>query len=130
MRVFAGAVLLAGLCVNTVSASALAENSAMAAQKQPMPVVSDAAGATAQAGREVLVQGIARNAKLGAAVINDDLQVYCLALGRWPAEASDQPVAVHGRLELSDEFVAPDDGTRAGTAGPVWVLRDCQPESR
>lgn len=99
----------------------------MTAQK---PVVSDAAGAAAQAGREVLVHGIARSARLGAVVVNEDLHVYCLALGPWPAETIGQPVVVQGRLELSGEFVTPDAATSAGTEGPVWVLRDCRQESR
>jgi hypothetical protein len=130
LRVFAAALLLASACTRASGTSTPVEDNAMTAQKPVVPVVSDAAGAAAQAGHEVLVQGIARSARLGAVVVNEDLHVYCLALGRWPAQAIGQPVVVRGRLELSSEFVAPEDGTAAGTEGPVWVLRDCRQEPR
>lgn len=120
-------LLLTSVCAPQSDAGTRTDDSTLSRQQtQSTPVVSDAAGAAAQSGREVLVQGIARDAKLGAAVVNATLQVYCLAIDRWPAQSIGLPIVVRGQLQLSDEFVAPDDPTATGTEGPVWVLRDCR----
>ena len=96
-------------------------------------VVRDHAGAKAQLGKLVAVKGIARDAKISAAVVADNLVVYCLGLASWPRGTSGRPVLAHGRLEQTDEFTAtrgPGGEFRAGTDGAVWVLRDCRYEAR
>lgn len=86
--------------------------------------VTDGDAATAHAGQLVDVIGTARDAKLGAAVVASSLVVYCLGHERWPNDVFGKPVTAHGTLEQTTEFAAPD-ATSAGTAGAVWVLRDC-----
>lgn len=92
----------------------------------PGPVtVTTQAGAAAAIGKPVRVEGVAENAKLGAAVQSGDLVVYCLDRDRWPAEQDGHPIAVEGTLEQTHEFEAPTEGGvhAAGTGGPVFVLR-------
>ena len=104
----------------------------MKARSQPS-VVLDAAGARANVGKPVAVRGIARDAKIAAAVVAENLIVYCLGHASWPAELSGKSVLAHGRLEETDEFAAvhgPGGEVSAGTDGPVWVLRDCRYELR
>lgn len=105
----------------------------MAAKTVPPIVVHDSAGAKAHMGKLVAVKGIARDAKISAAVVADKLVVYCLGQAKWPGEVSGKPVLAHGRLEQTGEFAAkrgPGGEISAGTDGPVWVLRDCRYEAR
>ena len=105
----------------------------MTARADPPVVVIDSAGALANLGKQVTVEGIARNAKIAAAVVAADLVVYCLGHASWPGGLSGKPVIAHGTLERTDEFAAkrgPGGEISAGTDGPVWVLRNCRYEPR
>lgn len=107
--------------------------SVMTAKAKLPVVVIDSAGAKAHVGELVAVKGIARDAKISAAVVADSLVVYCLGLAKWPGEVSGKPVLTHGRLERTAEFVAkrgPGGAISPGTDGPVWVLRECRYEAR
>ena len=104
-------------------------DSIMAAKSEAPVVVLDSAGAKAYVGKLVSVKGVARDARISAAVVTENFIVYCLGLARWPGGISGTPVLVHGRLEYTDEFAAkrgPGGEISAGTDGPVWVLRDCR----
>ena len=90
-------------------------------------VVTDAASAEANAGKQVDVHGTARNAKLAAAIVASGLVVYCLGQDSWPPDLDRNAVVAHGKLEQTDEFAS--DGDSAGTSGAVWVLRDCRFET-
>jgi hypothetical protein len=84
--------------------------------------------AEAARGQQVSVEGLARNAKLGAVVVSDALLVYCLDAegGAWPDEWNGKKVVATGTLEFTEEFVAPTDehgAVSAGTDGGVYVLR-------
>ena len=133
MRSEAVKAFCAGVLVTVAAISgANAGEEFMKARSQP-PVVLDAAGARANVGKPVAVRGIARDAKIAAAVVAENLIVYCLVHARWPAELSGKSVLAHGRLEETDEFAAvrgPGGEISAGTDGPVWVLRDCRYELR
>jgi hypothetical protein len=110
-----------------------AAETAMTAKAKPPITVGDGAGAKANMGKLVAVQGIARDAKISAAVVNGNLVVYCLGITKWPGGLSGKPVLVHGRLEQIDAFAATrgvGGEASAGTDGPVWVLRDCRYETR
>lgn len=88
-------------------------------------VVTDAATAAAATGMRAAATGTAGNAKLGAVVVlTDRVPIYCTPLESWPADVSGKQVTAHGKLEETHEFTAGPD--RAGTAGAVWVLRDCK----
>ena len=105
----------------------------MAAKTVPPIVVHDSTGAKAHIGKLVAVKGIARDARISAAIVADDLVVYCPGLANWPGGMSGKPVLVHGRLEQTDEFSAkrgPGGELSAGTDGAVWALRDCRYEGR
>jgi hypothetical protein len=95
----------------------------------PPPVVTDLDGAAAHTGKAVVVQGTAKNAKLAAAIVSSGLVVYCLGVDGWPTDLANQPVHARGKLEQTTELATPDGGERAGTAGAVWVLRDCRYET-
>jgi hypothetical protein len=102
------------------------EGSAIATPEPTAPaVVTDLAGAEAAEGKAAEVHGTARDAKLGAAVVASGLVVYCLGVESWPSEVHGSAVRASGRLEQTEELAAPDP-TSAGTAGAVWVLRDCR----
>jgi hypothetical protein len=106
-----------------------AREAKMAAMADSAPVVLDGAGAKAQEGKWVAVKGTARDARIAAAVVGEDLVVYCLGLERWPEGTSGRPVLIQGRIERTREFEArrgPGDEVAAGTDGPVWVLRNCR----
>ena len=110
----------------------LSESVTIASADLPV-VVIDAAGVKAHVGKLVTVKGIARDAKISAAVVADNLVVYCLGLAKWPGDVSGKPVLTHGRLEHTAEFVAkraPGGEISPGTDGPVWVLRECRYEAR
>jgi hypothetical protein len=95
-----------------------------------LPIVVDGSGASAQLGRDAVVRGIARDAKLGPVIVASDLVVYCLESGNWSAERSGHPVAACGTLEQTDAFASHTGSggeVSAGTAGPIWVLRRCTP---
>jgi hypothetical protein len=97
-----------------------------------LPNVVDGSGASAQLGHDVVVRGIARDAKLGPVIVAGDLVVYCLESGNWSAEQSGHPVAACGTLEQTDAFAShtgSGDEVSAGTRGPIWVLRGCTPLS-
>lgn len=83
-------------------------------------------------GREVRVEGIARDAKLGAAVVGEDgLVVFLLDRPSWPDELLGGRVAVRGRLERTTDFVArvgPDGAISQGTEGAILVLRTSELE--
>ncbi len=101
------------------------EGSAKMLAMEPTPiVVTDAAGAQANAGKRVRVRGTARDAKLGAAIVTGDLVVYCTGVDPWPAEVAGTPVTAYGVLAQTTRFATPDP-TSAGTAGAVWELREC-----
>ena len=89
-------------------------------------VVTDAAGAKAALGKPVRIQGTARDAKLGAAVVAGELVVFLLDRDAWPEDLAGRTVTAEGVLEQTDEFVAKPDETGAvpqGTEGPVLVIR-------
>ena len=123
--------LLAACSPNHVDPSSpIGSGSASAA---PEVVVLDGEGARAQTGKSVAIGGIARDAKIAAAVVATDLVVYCLGLTSWPSGVSGKPVVAHGKLEQTDEFAArrgPSGEISAGTDEPVWVLRGCRYEVR
>jgi hypothetical protein len=90
--------------------------------------VVDATTAKAAVGKQVIVRGTAKAAKLGPVVIVADLVVYCLSFPDWPAGVSGQHVAAHGLLQLTDEFASqkgPNGEVSEGTSGSVFVLREC-----
>lgn len=127
MRLGAGAVVVA-----LASVSAGAGDTIMTAKAEPPITVVDGAGAKVHVGTLVAVKGIARDAKISAVVVADNLVVYCLGLAKWPGEVSGKSVLAHGRLEQTAEFAAkrgPGGEINPGTDGPVWVLRDCRYEA-
>ena len=130
IRVFIVA-LLAACSPNQVGpVSAVGSGSADAASPA---VVLNGDGARAHRGKPVAVKGTARDAKIAAAVMADDLVVYCLGLQYWPSGMSGKPVVARGTLEQTEEFTAkvgPRGEISAGTDGPVWVLRGCRYDSR
>lgn len=89
-------------------------------------VVTDEASAKAEVGHEVDVQGTARDAKLAAAILAHGQVIYCLGLDEWPDAVSGKDIVAHGKLELTDEFTVKPGEAKAGTNGPVYVLRACQ----
>ncbi len=94
----------------------------------PAPiVVTDAASATASAGKQVEVRGTADDAKLGAEVTVGKLVVYCTGVDRWPSTIAGKTVVARGLLESTTEFAEDSDPNlpSAGTSGAVWVLRAC-----
>ncbi len=78
-------------------------------------------------GQRVRVEGTARDAKLGAAVIGaDGLVVFCLDVARWPAEVEGRRVVAEGTLEETSEpqaAVGPGGERSAGIEGSAYVLR-------
>ena len=108
-------------------------DSNMAAKSEAPVVVLDNAGAKAHVGKLVSVKGVARDARISAAVVTESFIVYCLGLASWPGGISGKTIVVHGRLEYTDELAAkrrPGGEISAGTDGPVWVLRDCVSSTR
>jgi hypothetical protein len=123
----------AALLAPLAGASAGAGEAIIAARAESPIMVVDGAGAKANMGKRVAVQGIARDAKISAAVVSDNLVVYCLGLAKWPGQAPGRLVLAHGRLEQTAEFAArrgPEGEISPGSDGPVWVLRDCRYEAR
>jgi hypothetical protein len=119
-----GALLIALACEGGNARGEVA-----AAKAKPPVVVLDGASAQAHAGKVVAVKGMARDARISAAVVADGLTVYCIGLERWPGDVSGKPVFAHGRLEQTNEFATvrgPGGEVSAGTDRPVWVLRDCR----
>ena len=96
---------------------------------EPTPIVTTAAAAKLQLGNVVEIQGIARDAKISAAIVNGDLIVYCLELASWPSHLVESDVVGHGTLAQTSEFAAKREGD-AGTDGPVYVLRSCTVDQR
>ena len=139
MRLCAAALLVvcgpahADLPGRTHTSPAYLKESVTTVKAELPVVVIDAAGATAHVGKLVAVKGIARDARISAAIVADGLVVYCLGLAKWPGEVSGKSVLAHGRLEHTAEFVArrgPGGEISPGTDGPVWVLRECRYEAR
>jgi len=87
--------------------------------------VSDAASAGAAVGKRVRVTGIARNAKLSAAVVAGDLVVYAVAHPSWPDGVAGKRVALDGVLEREQGTPArgPSGEIRAALEGPYLVVR-------
>lgn len=96
---------------------------------EPTPIITTAAAAKLQLGNVAEVQGIARNAKISAAIVNGDLIVYCTELARWPSHLLDHDVIGRGTLAQTAEFAAKREGD-VGTDGPVYVLRSCTVDQR
>jgi hypothetical protein len=91
-------------------------------------VVTNAALARSNRGQVAAVRGTAKNAKLAAAIVNDDLVVYCLGVQDWPAAINGKQITARGKLEQTEEFSpkpSPNGEAVAGTTGAVWVLRGC-----
>jgi len=88
---------------------------------QPQNVV------TAQKTGPVRLTGVARNAKLSAAVVTDALIVYCLNYSGWPDKLENRPITVTGNLEYTEEFMSTvtDGAYSAGTQSGVHVIRVC-----
>jgi hypothetical protein len=85
-------------------------------------------------GQRAWVLGVARNAKLGAAVIAGTHTVYCDGLTGWPRDVEGRPVVVAGTL-VERSSPAPTIGPRgersAGADGPAWSLSSCtRPEGQ
>jgi hypothetical protein len=92
-----------------------------------VPSVESRDDAKIHLGKLVRFSGRAVNAKLGAAVLKKGvMMVYCLDRSGWKDSLVDKNVIIEGVLEHTDEFNAhnkPGEPMRAGTAGPVWVMR-------
>jgi hypothetical protein len=88
-------------------------------------IITSAADLKGHLGEQVDVKGPAFNAKLGPIVEVDKVPVYCLEIPEWPASMMGKPAVVHGKLELTEEFKAPNPYA-AGTGGAVFVLRGCK----
>jgi hypothetical protein len=88
--------------------------------------VKTGADATAADGKRVRFEGIAQDAKLGAAVETDELVVFLLDKQRWPADRIGQRVVVEGVIEKTSDFVARTNDAgeiSQGTSGAVFVIR-------
>lgn len=75
------------------------------------------------------VVGVARNAKLSAAVVDGERVVYCLDRARWPDGVLDKQLLVEGHIEKTEEFKAttsPTGEVSQGTAGGDLVIRQCR----
>ena len=82
-------------------------------------------------GTLVRIEGVARNAKLGAAVVNDEMVVFLLDRPSWPDELEGTRVVVEGVLERTTQFQVPKEGPLVqGTEGPVLVMRRSSVSSR
>ena len=95
-------------------------------------VVVDLVGARNALGSRVRVDGTAQNAKLAAAVVGDELLIYCLDRDSWPSDVVGTQVSVIGTIEWTEEFAAetsPNGEISAGTDGGVFVIRTCAPAS-
>ena len=94
-------------------------------------IVATPEAAEVVVGQVVRVVGTARNAKLSAVLVADDLLVYCLDHpDGWSSELLAQRLAVTGKLEFTEEFAAttgPDGAVSTGTDGGVFVFRSCDP---
>jgi len=134
MRTYAWVLLLGVLFATGGPIHAAPVSSAgSGSAKGALPQIVDSDGAKAQAGKSVAVQGLARDAKISAAVVADNLVVYCLGVHKWPSTMPGKPVIAFGRLEQTGEFTAtrgPSGEVSAGTDGPVWVLRGCRYDVR
>jgi hypothetical protein len=100
---------------------------------EPAVTVENAADAKRALGKRVRFEGRAANAKLSAVVIRKGMMIYCLDRSEWPSGLTNASVAVEGTLERTEEFMAqrsPTEPIRAGTAGPVWVMRACRVDAR
>jgi len=96
------------------------------ATPEPPPEVTSSEEASQALGQEVRFRGRAGNGKLAAAVVVEQLLVYCLDRSSWPDELVGQEVVVQGVLEYTEEFVAqvaPDGAISQGTGGGVFILR-------
>ncbi len=121
-----------------VNTEQLEAQAAMAVSDVPV-LVATAAQASAAIGQRVRLLGTAQDAKLSAVVNSDELLVYCmmraddglLVEARWPDGAIDQPVAVTGILEQSEQFSAAVDADGAisqGAEGPILAVVDFEIE--
>ncbi len=120
------------------AAARLAAAQQAAADQAPL-LLASADQVDAALEQPVRVVGTAQDAKLSAAVVGDDLLVYCMTRGegdvlseyRWPEDTLGQQVAVTGTLEQSEQFiatVAPDGAISQGTEGPILAMVDCAVE--
>lgn len=80
-------------------------------------------------GKRVSLSGAARDAKMSAAVVIDDLAVYCLNRDSWGEGLAGKQLTVEGLLERSADFQATRGANGVvtqGTEQPVFVIRACQ----
>ena len=90
----------------------------------PAPLVGSSSDVEKALGSVVRIEGVARNAKLGAAIVNDALVVFCLDRESWPNGVEGTRVVVEGVLERTTQFQVPKDGPLVqGTEGPMLVFR-------
>jgi ketosteroid isomerase-like protein len=76
----------------------------------------------------VWLVGIARNAKLGAAIEVEESVILCGDRSAWPADLRDRPVVVAGRLvtqEAPPLPIGPQGERSAGAEGSHTVLAHC-----
>jgi hypothetical protein len=72
------------------------------------------------------IEGVARNAKLAAALVAGERVIYCLERESWPEDIDGKRVVVQGVVESTDEFQAkrsPSGEISQGTEGSVLVIR-------
>lgn len=75
------------------------------------------------------IEGIAQNAKLSAAVVNDERVVYCLDRTRWSTGVEGKPIIVEGVLGQTDDFkssVSANGEIGQGTEGGELVIQECR----
>lgn len=90
--------------------------------------VHNIAEARKAVGHQIIFQGKAQNAKLGAAVIGDEFGLTCINPDSWPESQVGKEVQVTGVLELTDDFKyakAPDGSISQGTEGQDYLIQKC-----
>ena len=92
------------------------------------PVIATEQAAHSAVGRQVRVEGTARNAKLSGVVVAEGFHLYCLdRADGWSEALAGKRVAATGTIEFTEEFAATSEGgaVSAGTDGGVFVVRNC-----
>ena len=78
-----------------------------------------------EVGHNITVRGTARNAKLGAIVLIDELPIHVAGLERWKAALIGKPIEVTGTLAKTDGHLSQTNEfglVSAGTDGPIYTL--------
>lgn len=81
--------------------------------------------------QEVEIKGLAKDAKAGAVVLNEDeTPIYIKGLNFWPDELFGKQVIVKGTLKLlkliPDPVMTEDGGHSTGAWGKDWVIEDAK----